>query len=146
MLLGFSSKSSVFMDRYTIPLDLSVIVTIPSGWQETSGLSDCDSNAILTVGVTGAQHSLCFRDLHNGTVLHINSDSTFTLHDSSGYTSGAVHAQQMQFEGYDMNIWHQDRRFTFTCNVNLATGFCFGWLIDRSFRKSWRILDPGIRV
>ncbi|GEM_PF-3143530 len=132
------------MSQQLIPMEFSVIAVTPSGWR-VEELSSANSNvtALLTIGVSRADRAHLFRDLITGTSLWIYSNSTFQLSDPDGYSSGTIWAQQMVFTQNDVSVWHQDWRFSFTCNANFKTGFCFGWLIDRRYNKSYRILDPG---
>lgn len=120
----------------------SILTVTPPDWH-LHVRNRTGQNAFLLARTNLPLDSHVFRDLQTGTILIINSDSTFSVNDPEGYTSGKVRAQQMQFEGHHINIWHQDWRFSFTCSANLKTSFCFGWLVDRRFCKSCRILDPG---
>ncbi len=132
------------MDQRLTPSKFSTFIITPSGWRNDE-YSYTNSNiaAMLTINIEKTNHSHFFRDLQTGTVLCINSNSTFSLNDMVGYASGTIFAQRMQLKRNSIIIWHQDQRFSFTCNADLKTGFCFGWLVDRRYGKSYRILDPG---
>ena len=132
------------MKQRSTPGNFSVFTLTPSEWRDNE-YSSIDSNiaAMLTIRFERTNHSHFFRDLQTGTILCINSNSTFSLKDTGGYVSGTILAQQMHFKRHSICVRHQDQRFSFTCNADLKTGFCFGWLVDRRYSKSYRILDPG---
>ena len=130
------------MSQRLIPMEFSVIAVTSPGWR-VEEYSSANTTAMLTIGINNASRIHLFRDLITGTSLWINSNSTFQLSDPAGYNSGTVLAQQMVLKQDDISVWHQDQRFSFTCHANLKTGFCFGWLIDRTYSKSYRVLDPG---
>lgn len=132
------------MTKHLIPMNFSVIVLGPSMAKIQDGNSiDRNTNMVMTTDAPPAIQTHIFQDVVNGTSLWLKSCGTFQLNDRYGYNSGTVLAQQMVFEKDDISVWHQDERFSFTCHANLKTGFCFGWLIDRTYSKSCRILDPG---
>lgn len=124
-------------------MNLSVFALAPSMEQTKELISNSKDAILLTVDAIPGTRAHFFQDLINGTSLWLKSNGIFQLNDLSGYNSGAILAQKMVFANNDISIWHQDQRFSFTCKVNLKTGFCFGWLIDRRYSKSYRILDPG---
>ncbi len=132
------------MKQKLIPLEFSVITITSRDWQTgTIRLTNEKPSAFLTIAVPPESRVYCFRDSITGASLFINANNTFRLIDRDGYNSGTVWTRQMVFEKNNVSIWHQDQRFSFTCNANLKTGFCFGWLIDRTYGKSCRVLDPG---
>ncbi len=132
------------MMKELIQTSFSVIVFGPTMEKFTNCISnDPDASAILTIGVERVIQAHFFHDLICGTSLWLKANGTFQLNDPSGYNTGPVLAQKMVFADDDVSIWHQDLRISFTCQANLKTGFCFGWLIDRRYSKSCRILDPG---
>ena len=131
------------LDTQLLKINFSILTVTPHSWRPYPQREGTGENAFLLASGYQTSRSHFFRDLQTGIILCICSNSTFFLQDPKGYASGTVLAQQMQFEGHDINVWHQDQRFSFTCQANLITGFCFGWLIDRRYSKSYRILDPG---
>ncbi|MFO8101986.1 MAG: hypothetical protein R6U37_07475 [Dehalococcoidia bacterium] len=132
------------MRQSIIPVEFSVMAITSQDWlTETVCPQRKTSSAFLTIAVSPQERVYFFRDLITGTALFINVNNTFKLIDRDGYNSGIVRANQMNFNRNDVSIWHQDQRFSFTCTANLHTSFCFGWLVDRRFSKSLRILDPG---
>lgn len=132
------------MKRSIIPIEFSVMSITPPEWREQGfDSSTTGSTAFLTTTVPPRSRVYTFRDFVTGTSLFICANNTFRLIDRNGYNSGVVRARQMIRNRHNVNIWHQDGRFSFTCHAHLTTGFCFGWLIDRNAGKSYRILDPG---
>lgn len=129
------------MNGRLLPMRFSVIaVAMPL--RDAFGPSG-NVDAVLTLTLSRTDQSYFFTDLESGVLLWLSTNNTFQLADPSGYNSGAVRAQQMQFEGNEISVWHQDERLSFSCHANTSTGFCFGWLIDRTCSRSCRILDPG---
>ncbi|MFO8009621.1 MAG: hypothetical protein R6U89_02300 [Dehalococcoidia bacterium] len=132
------------MKSRPIPTEFSVITLTPQSRREKDiSLPPSRSNAVLAMAIPPNARSHFFRDLATGTSLCINTNNTFRLIDPDGYSTGVVWAQQMVFKEHDVSVWHQDQRFSFTCHASLRTGFCFGWLIDRLYSRSYRVLDPG---
>ena len=82
-----------------------------------------DSPTFLTVAVSPEDRFHFFRDLITGAALFINVNNTFQMMDREGYNSGIVRAKQMNFNCNEVNVWHQDPRFSFTCTANLRTSF-----------------------
>jgi hypothetical protein len=132
------------MNKGYVPDQVSFLVATPRNWHKRKVITSSENPLILiTASVQSENKAFFFRDLQMGTILGIYSNNTFSLQDPAGYNSGIIFARQMRFEGYDISVWHQDDRFSFTCQANHVTGFCFGWFIDRTYGKSCRILDPG---
>lgn len=132
------------MRHLVIPDKFSVLIATPCEWRINGNPSlGEDISACMAISVPSKSRAYFFRDLQMGTILCIASNNTFSLHDPAGYRSGIIQAQQMKFEVNGISVWHQDQRFSFTCQADITTGFCFGWLIDRRYSKSYRILDPG---
>jgi len=126
-------------------MELSIFTFTPVGWRshsEKHGLISRE-NALMLAGAQRTERTHFFRDLQTGMLLCLNANHTFSVMDPGGYTSGIIRAQRMAFKGNGVTVWHQDERFSFTCQADLRSGFCFGWLVDRSRGKSYRILDPG---
>ncbi len=135
------------MKQRIIPVEFSVMTMTPQGWPAEAICSQKKGPAaFLTVAVPPKSRAYFFRDLITGASLFINANKTFQLIDRDGYNSGIVQAEQISINRSNVSIWHQDQRFSFTCHANLMTGFCFGWLIDRIYGKSCRVLDPGKTV